>query len=302
MTVRRRAVDKEQLLTVDEILGILRGEGYQLTKRTYQYYVQAGLLPKGVRRGAASGGVRFYNDPSVLGMVRLIFALKARGFKINEIREHLIAEESGGAAVVAQTGEAGPFPAASAVNEPAAVPADLYERVMAQTPGGEALRRCLQCGTCGGSCPSADDMDRTPRELFALLQAGRFDEALAANTPWFCISCYYCTIRCPQQIPITEILYTVKQLAIRAGLEQRTDAFHVSRIHVNLLEKYGRSFDMGYAFRYHLSKGKAGDLSWGSLSLNHHHRQKVVIGPARIENIKQFRKILAKAKALEQTP
>ena len=41
------------------------------------------------------------------------------------------------------------------------------------------LRHCIQCGTCGGSCPSAADMDHTPRELFAMIRAGMRDEVLA---------------------------------------------------------------------------------------------------------------------------
>jgi len=46
------------------------------------------------------------------------------------------------------------------------------DEVAAGTPGGETLRLCLQCGTCGGSCPSGPDMDHTPRALFALMLAG----------------------------------------------------------------------------------------------------------------------------------
>ena len=37
---------------------------------------------------------------------------------------------------------------------------------------------CIQCGTCGGSCPSAEDMDHTPRMLFAMVRAGMRDQAL----------------------------------------------------------------------------------------------------------------------------
>ena len=52
----------------------------------------------------------------------------------------------------------------------------LYDRVVAATPGGEVLATCLQCGTCGGSCPSGPDMDATPRKIFALLMADFEDE------------------------------------------------------------------------------------------------------------------------------
>jgi len=69
-------------------------------------------------------------------------------------------------------------------------------RVIEATPGGEVLITCLQCGTCGGSCPSGPDMDYTPRALFAMIGAGMEDEVLRSNTPWYCVSCYYCMARC----------------------------------------------------------------------------------------------------------
>ncbi|MBK6710249.1 MAG: 4Fe-4S dicluster domain-containing protein [Chloroflexi bacterium] len=50
---------------------------------------------------------------------------------------------------------------------------------------------CIQCGTCGGSCPSGQDMDHTPRQLFAMIRADMRDEVLRSNTPWYCVSCYF---------------------------------------------------------------------------------------------------------------
>src|SRR5512144_1905013 len=99
-----------------------------------------------------------------------------------------------------------------------------YERIAAATPGGEALAECLQCGTCGGSCPSGTDMDSTPRRLFAMIAAGMEDEVLSSNTPWFCVSCYYCMVRCPQEIPITDLMYTLKRFSIKEGLYRKSSA------------------------------------------------------------------------------
>ena len=82
---------------------------------------------------------------------------------------------------------------------------EFLKEVIADTPGGERLMHCLQCGSCGGSCPSGADMEYTPRTIFAMIAANRRREVLAANTMWYCVSCYFCTTRCPQEIPITEI-------------------------------------------------------------------------------------------------
>ena len=38
-------------------------------------------------------------------------------------------------------------------------------------PAGERIRRCIQCGTCTGSCPVSYAMDISPRQLIALFRA-----------------------------------------------------------------------------------------------------------------------------------
>ena len=75
------------------------------------------------------------------------------------------------------------------------------EEVIEATPGGERLVHCLQCGSCGGSCPSGADMEYTPRDAVRHDQRRRARAVLAANTMWACVSCYFCTTRCPQEHP-----------------------------------------------------------------------------------------------------
>ena len=96
-------------------------------------------------------------------------------------------------------------------------------QVIEATPGGERLLHCLQCGSCGGSCPSGADMEYTPRTIFALINAGERERVLAANTMWACVSCYFCTTRCPQEIPITDIMYTLKRMSIAQRLYHDTE-------------------------------------------------------------------------------
>lgn len=91
-----------------------------------------------------------------------------------------------------------------------------FARQLMQTPGCERLEDCIQCGTCSGVCPLAIYMDHTPRQLMALAREGFKREVLSSQTLWLCASCYACTTECPRQIRITDILYELKQRAIRA--------------------------------------------------------------------------------------
>jgi heterodisulfide reductase subunit C len=92
---------------------------------------------------------------------------------------------------------------------------------IASRPGGEDLMRCIQCGTCSGTCPVSIYMDYTPRRIMAMTRAGVKDEVLASNTIWLCASCYSCTVDCPKQIKITDIMYLLKQEAIAQGKHTR---------------------------------------------------------------------------------
>lgn len=174
----------------------------------------------------------------------------------------------------------------------------LYEQVIAETPGGEALTMCLQCGTCGGSCPSGADMDSSPRRLFALLMAHMDEDVLESNTPWYCVSCYYCTVRCPQDIPITDLMYTIKQKAIQAGKYHEDSHADFSESFIGYVERFGRSFEFGLATRYHLIHRPLSMVRKGGLGFNMIRKGRLNTTPEKIKNLPQLTAILDEAKRI----
>lgn len=184
-----------------------------------------------------------------------------------------------------------------------ASPSSFMAEVEASTPGGTPnLSLCLQCGTCGGSCPSGPDMEHTPRRLFAMIAAGMREDVLKSNTPWYCVSCYYCMVRCPQDVHITDIMYTLKRIAIAEGYYQEStaaDAPDFSETFIDYVENYGRSFELGLATRYHLKHHPLAAVKLAALGLNMLRKGRMELTPTRIENLDQLQAILAKAKAIE---
>ena len=90
-----------------------------------------------------------------------------------------------------------------------------------RVPGCERLKDCIQCGTCSGVCPLSIYMDYTPRQVMALSREGFKKEVLSSQTIWLCASCYACTVECPRQIRITDIMYELKQRALRERVYPR---------------------------------------------------------------------------------
>jgi heterodisulfide reductase subunit C len=92
-----------------------------------------------------------------------------------------------------------------------------FGREVMSVPGCEQLENCIQCGTCSGLCPLSIFMDQTPRQVMELTRSDFKNEVLQSTTIWLCASCYACTVECPKQIRITDIMYELKQRAIHEG-------------------------------------------------------------------------------------
>ena len=175
----------------------------------------------------------------------------------------------------------------------------LLDEVSARTAGISRLEMCIQCGTCGGSCPSAADMDHTPRMLFAMLRAGMREGALKSNTPWICVSCYHCVVRCPQNVHIADVMYTLKGMAIEAKLFQDSTAPDFSQTFVDMVEEYGRGFEFGLATRHYLKHFPLRLPGMAPMGMGLLSKKRLSITPHRIKGIKQLTAILDRAKELE---
>lgn len=173
------------------------------------------------------------------------------------------------------------------------------DEVRNKTPGDSRLEMCIQCGTCGGSCPSGADMDHTPRQLFAMIRADMRDEVMASNTPWYCVSCYFCTVRCPQEVHITDIMYTLKGMAIKANLYKDSTAPDLSQTFVGNVENYGRSFEFGLATRHYLRHQPLKLVGKAQMGLGMFRRGRIDLTPHKIEAIDQLKAILNRAKEME---
>jgi len=167
-------------------------------------------------------------------------------------------------------------------------------------PGAERITRCLQCGTCTGSCPVSYAMDIPPRMLIALFRAGQIEEILRSRTIWICASCYMCTTRCPQGIKITDLLYALKRTAMDTKLyPERFPVYHLSRSFVGIVNRYGRNQETLLILRYYLRRNPLGLLGLLPLSWRLFRAGRVSLWPRKIRGVATIRQILSASRALE---
>jgi heterodisulfide reductase subunit C len=89
---------------------------------------------------------------------------------------------------------------------------------VANTPRGEGILACIQCGRCSSSCPIARLVDEhNPRRLMEMIILGSRDEVLRTKLPWYCLSCFTCLDRCPQGGDVAEVMFAIRNLAVREG-------------------------------------------------------------------------------------
>jgi len=88
------------------------------------------------------------------------------------------------------------------------------------TGDSEVFAHCIQCQTCTNVCPVVASrtgrdcaVDITPQKIMNLLRLGLNDLAMGSRMAWDCVTCYQCQENCPQGIPVTEIIYELKNRA-----------------------------------------------------------------------------------------
>lgn len=84
---------------------------------------------------------------------------------------------------------------------------------------GETIDLCMQCGACSSGCPLTEEMDLLPSTVVRYAQLG-MTEVLETKTPWICITCFNCEVRCPRGIDIANVMEAVRQILLRTKYER----------------------------------------------------------------------------------
>jgi len=160
-------------------------------------------------------------------------------------------------------------------------------------PGGEALRDCIQCGTCSGACPLSVHMDLTPRRVIALTRAGLERDVLESATPWMCASCYECQVRCPRGIKVTDVMYALKRRAIEKGMYPKRFPIPVlARAFYNIVSTHGRNSESRLVVELALRTNPLSLLKMAPIGLKLMKTGRMVFRQERIMVPKELKTIL----------
>jgi heterodisulfide reductase subunit C len=169
----------------------------------------------------------------------------------------------------------------------------------------EAVSVCYQCGTCSGSCPvaPAGGMDYTPRIIIRMIQAGLEDEVLSSQTVWTCSACYSCTVRCPRDIDITDVMIRLRNLALIRGYPARTGIAHRGKVYnvdfMEIVRRLGRMYEPELVIRYHLKTNPFNLLAMAPVAIKMLLKRKLRLLPDPVKGKAEVRGIFYRLKQEE---
>jgi heterodisulfide reductase subunit C len=176
----------------------------------------------------------------------------------------------------------------------------VFLRQVEDIPAGERIKRCIQCGTCTGSCPVSYAMDISPRQLIALFRAGEMEAIMKSRTIWICASCYACTTRCPSGIKITDIMYALKRTAMEKDQKSNSPQVQVlANLFVDNLRSYGRLHEGTLIRKYYTRTGITKLLGFVPLVMKMYQTKRLALFPKKIRAYQSLSRIVLKAQEIE---
>ncbi len=160
---------------------------------------------------------------------------------------------------------------------------------------GNPLNTCIQCGTCSGTCPSAPFMKHSPRRIIAMINADMKEDVVNSNTYWFCASCFHCTVRCPREIDIAELMYALKRYSMwNQQYQEDLIGPTFSETFVKTIFGSGRSYEPVLATSYLFSFGVPEFIQEAQTATTLMLKGRLPVLPARIKGLKNFRRMLGR--------
>lgn len=88
---------------------------------------------------------------------------------------------------------------------------------------GRTFSSCYNCSTCTNSCPVVAAYERPveslgllPHQIMHAAGLGLKDLSLNCGMLWYCLGCYNCQEHCPQGVRVTDVIYELKNIAMKS--------------------------------------------------------------------------------------
>ncbi len=160
---------------------------------------------------------------------------------------------------------------------------------------GQNIEACYQCLKCNVGCPLSSYMEYKPNALIRMIQYGEREKILKSHAIWLCVSCMTCGARCPNEVDMSVVMDTLRELSIEEGFSYEAER-NVVQLHeefMRSIKMWGRlheaTFFVAYMFR---TLDLFSPLPSGLTLIA---KGKIPFIPKQMEGIEEIRKLYEKA-------
>jgi len=160
---------------------------------------------------------------------------------------------------------------------------------------GQKLGPCYQCLKCSVGCPVARHMDHNPNSLIRMMQYGQKEKVLTSHAIWLCVSCMTCGVRCPNDVDMSAVMDTLREMSREAGYGYKAER-SVVILHeefVRSVKLWGRLHEVTFFVPYMIRTFEI--LSNMPTGIALILRGKLPFIPKRIKGFKAIRELYKKA-------
>ncbi len=136
-------------------------------------------------------------------------------------------------------------------------------------------------------------MQHSPRQIIDMIRAGLRKEVLSSNTYWYCASCYQCTVRCPRNIDIAELMYGLKRYSVwKASGKEDLIGPTFTETFVKMILRSGRSYEPVLATTYLFTYGLPEMIQEAQTATSLMIKGRLPLLPARIKRLDNFKRMI----------
>ena len=161
---------------------------------------------------------------------------------------------------------------------------------------------CYQCGKCVSTCPVSQYMDFPPREIMQMVKLGLKQEAMMANSTWFCLTCSACSGRCPREIEIPAVMEAIRHMAIEENyINDSTKVKEIRTFHkifLDMIKRYGRNYELRMMAEFNIrTRNLFKDMHLAPKALL---KGKIPLGVKSVKSAKAIQRMFKLAEKLEK--
>jgi heterodisulfide reductase subunit C len=172
---------------------------------------------------------------------------------------------------------------------------DTSFRIEVEGRSGQNIRACYQCLKCFAGCPMSRYMDYKPNALIRMIQYGEKEKVLKSRAIWLCVSCMTCGVRCPNEVDMSVVMDTIREMSREEVLDYENEK-RLVMLHEEFLRSikmWGRLHEVTFFMAYMIkSLDFFSNMSSGITLMS---KGKLPMIPKPIKGIRDIRKLFKKS-------